>query len=79
MGVVIESRRNDRTLAWSLVEFGEEPLTAACRRLAGDGRTYASKFAKAHRASPLKTLAETPAPEALDRIREIPDALGEAW
>ncbi len=78
MGVLIESKRDERTLAWLLDEFGDEAVTAACLRLAGNRRAYVSNLAKALGASPAKTLTATPAPEALERIRQILDALGDA-
>lgn len=78
MGVLIESKRDDRTLAWLIVEFGEEPLTAPCQGLAGNGWAYVSTFAKALEAPPPATLAATPDQEALDHIRQILDLLGVA-
>ena len=78
MDVLIESKRDERTLAWLLDELRDEAVTAACQRLAGNRRAYVSHVAKALGASPPKTLATVPAPEALDRIRQTLDALGDA-
>lgn len=78
MGLMIESNREERMLGWLLDEFGDEAVTAACQRLAGNRRAYVSNLAKALGSLPPKALATSPAPEALDRIRQILDALGDA-
>ena len=77
MGVVVESRRDDRTLAWLIDQLGEGAVTAACLRLAGQRRAYVSNIAKVLGVVPPQVLAVTPAPEARDHIRRILALLGD--
>ena len=77
MGVVVESKRDERTLAWLIEQLGEGAVTAACLRLAGQRRAYVSNIAKVLGVVPTKVVAATPAPEAQDHIRHILTLLGD--
>ncbi|MEZ5438557.1 MAG: cryptic plasmid protein A [Lysobacteraceae bacterium] len=77
MGVVVESKRDERTLAWLIDQLDEGAVTAACRRLAGQRRANVSNIAKVLGVVPPKVLAITPAPEARDHIRRILALLGD--
>lgn len=78
MGVLIESKRDERTVAGLIDRFGDQSVRAACGQIAGCRRAYVPNVAKALGVACPKELAATPAPEAPDRIREILRALGDA-
>ena len=46
MEFVVESKRDQRTLAWLIAQVGESEVAAACGRLVGARRAYPSNAAK---------------------------------
>lgn len=77
MAVLIESSRDERTLAWLIYQCGEEAVHCACLQLAGRRRAYVSNVAKALDVTCPTELSFTPTPDALLRIREILSLLGD--
>ena len=62
MEFICESDRDKRTLHWLVAQIGEAEVAAACQRLVGARRAYASNVAKVLGLVPPRELAY-PTPE----------------
>lgn len=70
MEVIIESKRDQRTLDWLIAQVGREAVERACSGLGGR-RAYVSNVAKALGLKPPESLQRTPKEEALEHIARI--------
>lgn len=76
MHPIVESKRDERVLAWLVEQVGEEAIAAACRRLAGARRPYPSNIAKALAVVPPKDLAKASPLDAKRHLDAIAAILG---
>lgn len=68
---VVESKRDQRTLAWLIAQVGESEVVAACSRLGGARRAYPSNVAKVLGLAPPASLIDTPPGEAKVHLQAI--------
>jgi hypothetical protein len=74
--VVIESKRDERVLAWLVAQVGEQGVADACVRLAGGRKAYPSNIAKALGLTPPKNLSVASRADALRHLEAIASLLG---
>ncbi len=76
MHPIVESKRDERILAWLVAQVGEESIAAACLRLAGTRRAYPSNIAKVLGVVPPKELAKSSTEDAKRHLDAIAAILG---
>ena len=76
MSVRVESKRDERVLAWLMEQAGEEAVVSACASLAGARRPYVSNLANALGLCPPKQLAVASGEDAARHIAAIQQLLG---
>lgn len=74
--VVIESKRDERVLAWLVVQVGEQGVADACAILAGNRLAYPSNIAKVLGLIPPKSLALASRADAQRHLDAIAILLG---
>ena len=78
MEFVVESKRDQRTLAWLIAQVGESEVAAACGRLVGARRAYPSNVAKVLGLVPPASLANTTSEDAKAHLQAIRQLLERA-
>ena len=76
MEVIVESKRDQRTLDWLIAQVGQQAVQRACAGLGGR-RPYVSNVARALGLTPPESLRRTPKDEALVHIARIRQRLAE--
>jgi hypothetical protein len=76
MELVIQSKRDERTLRWLIEQVGSAEVARACGLLAGARRAYPSNVAKALGLSPPRSLSCPTPEEARSQLAEILALLG---
>lgn len=76
MAVIVESKRDERVLAWIVDQVGEQAVADACASLAGKRRAYPSNIAKALGLTPPKKLALASDADARRHLEAIASLLG---
>lgn len=76
MNPIVESKRDERVLAWLVSQVGEESIAAACLCLAGTRRAYPSNIAKVLGVVPPKELAKSSTEDAKQHLDAIAAILG---
>ena len=76
MTPLVQSKRDERVLAWLIDQVGEEAIANACLQLAGRRRPYPSNIAKALGLRPPKHLAASSATDAKLQLDAIAKLLG---
>lgn len=76
MNLILESKRDERTLIWLVQQVGEAKVASACQLLAGNRRAYPSNVAKALGLKPPKNLSVAADEDARKHIAAIAQLLG---
>jgi len=71
MPVIVESSRDQRVLAWSIEQVGEDAVADACCQLVGNRRRYVSNVAKALGLKPPAQLALASEEDARQHIETL--------
>lgn len=71
MDVIVESKRDRRTLEWLIERVGREAVAQACARLAGRRKPYVSNIAKVLGLKPPPGLDGPTREEARARFAEL--------
>lgn len=71
MGVIVESPRDERVLAWLIDQVGEHAVEEACSQLVGSRRAYVSNLAKVLGVIPPADLALASKEDALRHLEAI--------
>jgi hypothetical protein len=74
--VVIESKRDERVLAWLIAQVGEQRVAEASLRLAGARRRYPSNIARVLGLKPPRDLAVASRADAQRHLDAIASLLG---
>lgn len=74
--VVVESKRDERVLAWLIAQVGEQRVAEACSSLAGARRAYPSNIARVLGLKPPKHLAVASRADARQHLDAIAALLG---
>lgn len=76
MSILVNSKRDERVLAWLIEQVGEAAVVSASQSLSGARRRYVSNVAKALGLSPPKQLAVASSEHASRHIAAIQQLLG---
>lgn len=74
--LLLESKRDERVLAWLIAQVGEAEVAAACLRLAGKRKAYPSNVAKVLGLTPPKELAVASPADVKRHLDAIAELLG---
>ncbi len=75
MNVIIESKRDQRTLDWLIAQAGPEAVESACAGMGGR-RQYVSNIAKALGLNPPESLQRPPRQEVFEHVARLRERIG---